>query len=98
MKFSVLGFLPANTKEITQAFCKRCVKTYSYKEWLDHEEDDRPLKDSEESKGNNKYKCFQCAAPTVPIYMMQFLVKDEQTMGCEKIYKIFFYTYACNGT
>lgn len=74
------------------------MKNYSYKCWLDHEEDDRPIKGSEESKRENQYKCFNCTKPTVPIYMMQFLCKDEQTMGFEKIYKIFFYTYFNNGT
>jgi len=55
-------------------------------------------KTQKKARETTSTSAFNVRAPTVPIYMMQFLVKDEQTMGCEKIYKIFFYTYACNGT
>lgn len=40
------------------------------------------------------YKCPECEQLAKPIYRMIFLVKDESTLGLDKIYKIHFYSYS----
>ena len=40
------------------------------------------------------YNCPECLEVSRPIYRMIFLVKDESTLGMDKIYKIHFYTYS----
>lgn len=39
------------------------------------------------------YHCQVCHEVARPIYRMIFLVKDESTLGLDKIYKIHFYSY-----
>lgn len=39
------------------------------------------------------YLCPDCGEVGRPIYRMIFLVKDDSTMGADRVYKVHFYSY-----
>ena len=51
VKVSVLGVLPQNLREMTQLYCPRCIKTFSFKDM------------EAESDNTDFYVCPECDMP-----------------------------------
>jgi len=82
----IMGVLPCDPFEFTQLFCASCAKTFSF----------RDVQASVVAGGKKEvYNCPECEQISKPIYRMIFLVKDESTLGLDKIYKMHFYSYNC---
>ncbi|CDW85854.1 alpha telomere binding protein [Stylonychia lemnae] len=84
MKVFTLGFLPSNIREMTQLYCKRCLRNFSFQEL----ETDNSLPIDQQI-----YKCNQCGDQCRPIYMMALIVKDDSTAGTDRCYKLYYYSH-----
>lgn len=85
-----MGVLPGDPFEFTQLFCEKCVKTFSFR---DVSSKTQNMEENGKQVSSDVYTCPQCTVITRPIYRMIFLMKDESTLGMDKIYKFHFYTY-----